>query len=1184
MLKRRLIVSLPLIAAIAALSLLVVLPTWGEGAASPPAATAALQPSEAYADVTLRGSATFDDPDGDSEGVSTYRWLVNGAEITAGDVPQSLLLPMDGSPLSSDGQAPTLTQGLAFVGGRFDQAVQTSEAADSRLAYLAAGNVDPDEGTVEMWIKLAYDLNAPAYDDYPRLFSYVIDDEHQLYVEVNADRVIITSRHEGSYYGTWPAPPGWRAGEWHHVAATWSADADRQAVYYDGALAAEGSFPALTGSADIFYLGSAESWGVMDAAYDDVRLSRRALGAEEIAVAYDRGGPAPHDEVVLPPGQAAVGDAVTFELTPCDDTGACGAPASAGVTIAEPPLGPLGPAPRLLSAGTVSVTLHLNTTAPADCRWSGDPETAYAAMPHVFQQGQGTTSHATVVEGLSDLDDRRFYVRCADVPPSSRDPDACERSTHVRVLSGVDPPFPRTGNLWGWWGLAEKGLPHLARQDLLLGADGLTADQMAQLRQLNPHIRILTSINAVEHPGLPDDYYLRDVNGNRIEVWPGSYRLNLTKPYVAEHQADVAYQTLLDCDLMADGVFFDNVFTSQSWLEEDIYGNEVQIDADEDGLPDDPDALDAAWKAGVLHEIETFRQLMPDAIISGHAMNVHEPGIAELFNGISIGFWTADVIEGEMAFGDLWGRYGDWLALAKVPPVTMIESSPLDEIAYGYDYAPWDKIPTSTLTFARDYGPWMRFGLALTLMNDGYFAHEFGDTWHGNDWWYDELDTDLGYPLGPAERVDLGGPPPVNQIENGGFEDAVADPWDFWVNTDAGCAADVTRDTSTAASDTASARIDVTATSGVDWHVDLAQCDRSLQEGQAYDLTFWAKGDHARPISLSAQKGSPNWDNYGLWRQVTLDTVWQPYTVTFRANATADDACIQLMVGASAGTVWLDDVRLSEHPPDVYRRAFTGGLVLLNGTRETRTVEVGSGYRRLTGDQAPLYETIVDDADPAFSTTTGTWITRTYDSGVWQASGPFYHDWGASCREGSDGQVRWDLPIQASDTYTITAWWPAAPEAAGWSDAAIYQVVAGGEAVAEATLDQREGGDQWHTIAAVPLEPDDQPHVRLLCEGDAPCIADALHVRSQARYNDGSPVEQVALQPMDGIVLQDVDVCQRADVNGDGDVDGMDIQTVAHLWRRQKGDDGYDEAYDFNRDDVIDVIDIMIVASCWGEN
>ncbi len=1152
-----------LLAVCVTVPLAVVVPMWGERIATPPTATVALQPSEAYADSILRGSASFNDLDDDPEGVSTYRWLINGGPLANGEVPQSLLLPLDDSLVSTDGQMPAQSQGLTFVAGRFGQAVQTGAVADSRLAYAAPNNADPNEGTVEMWVNLTHNLDDPAYDDYPRLFSYVIDDEHQLYVEVNQDRVIITSRNEGlgdsvdPYYGTWPAPPSWRAGEWHHLAATWSATADRLAVYYDGALAAEGSFPALTGSADTFHLGSAENWAVMDAAFDDVRLSRRALSAAEIAAAYERDEPAPHDEVVLPPSdsrQAAAGDVVTFELTPCDDTGACGAPGTASVTVAAPPLGTLDPAPTLLPPGTVSVTLSLTTTAPANCRWSEQPDTPYAAMPQVFQQGQGTTSHTTVVDGFGERDDRWFYVRCGDVGPTqspmlapgmairrsvrdlpwlspalqpfslvhpvSRNPDAYERSTHLRVLPAVDPPFPRTGNLWGWWGLAEKGLPYLARQDLLLGADGLTPNQMAELRQINPHILILTSINAVENHGLPDDYYLKDVDGNRIEVWPDSYRLNLTKTYVAEHQADVAIQTLLDSGLMADGVFFDNVFTTQSWLTHDIYGDEVQIDADEDGLPDDPDELDAAWKAGVFHEIETFRARMPHAIVSGHAMNVHEPGIAELFNGISIGFHTANVLQGDMAFGELWSLYNDWLELVKDPPVTMFESSPLNEIAYGYDYAPWDgKVPPSTLAFARDYYPWMRFGLALTLMHDGYFAHEFGDTWHGNDWWYDELDADLGYPLGPARRANLGEPPAPNQIENGGFEDPIAYPWDFWANAGTGCAASVTRDTSDAASGAASARIEVTSTSGVDWHIELAQRDRSLQRNVSYDLTFWAKSDHPRPITLSAQKGSPDWDNYGLWQQVTLGAEWQPYTVTFQANASVHDSRIQFLMGESTGTIWLDDVRLREHLPDVYSRRFTNGLVLLNGTQETQTIDIAPGYRRLTGNQAPLFETILDDAGPAFSST-GSWITRTYDSGQWQASGPFYHDWVDACREGSEGQARWDLPITASDTYTIAVWWPAAPESSGWSAAATYQVIAGGDVAAEATLDQREGGDQWHHIAAVPLDPADEPYVRLTCEGSHPCIADALHLRSRARYNDGSVAERVKLQPMDGIVLR----------------------------------------------------------------
>jgi hypothetical protein len=43
--------------------------------------------------------------------------------------------------------------------------------------------------------------------------------------------------------------------------------------------------------------------------------------------------------------------------------------------------------------------------------------------------------------------------------------------------------------------------------------------------------------------------------------------------------------------------------------------------------------------------------------------------------------------------------------------------------------------------------------------------------------------------------------------------------------------------------------------------------------------------------------------------------------------------------------------------------------------------------------------------------------------------------------------------------------------------------------------------------------------VRLTAPAGA-CVADALYVRSAARYNNGQPADRVRLQPMDGIVLR----------------------------------------------------------------
>lgn len=1083
------------------------------------------------------GSADFSDPDGDAESGSHYRWLIGGTVSISQAVAEGLLLHLDNAAGGANGESPTLAQNVAYTTGKWGQALALP--ADGKLEFAREHNLDLAEGAIEMWVALRADGNDPVYaDHWHPLFHYRAS---------NGDYMVIAqSENSGVLYGggvvngQWQSAYGsranmreWKAGEWHHLAFAYSASGNWMRFYVDGVLVAdtnEGHYWPPASDGNSFVVGG-DIWNT--AAYyalDEVRLSGRAATGEEIAARARRMEQPRTNEIWLATAALKVGDSVAFEYTPATIT-ETGAPCQSapliypGIPVTHPQ-----PPSTLLPPDATTFTLAVQSLVSTTCAYAVGAPLDYPQMTP-FTQDAGAIFHRATVGGLNPdpntLND--VYVRCASHPDYVL-------HLHYRSLSRSNPRFPRTGNLWGWWEFVynnHRPLEYLARIDLWLGA-GANADEIRQLRQLNPDIRVLTSINAVENndldaprcngcasPAQCDSWYLKDVNGNKIEVWPGSYRINLTHPAVAEYQACYAYQTVLDTDLMADGVFFDNVMTTMSWLTRDIYGNPVQIDANQDGLPDDPDELDTAWKAGVFHELETFRQLMPHALVNGHSMSIYESGIGSLANGVSLGFATANVLEGETPFVELWNLYHAWYALARPPAAVMFESSPPDQIAYGYDYEPWTKIPTPTLEFARTYYPYVRFGLALTLMNDGYFAHEYGDTWHGNDWWYDELDFDLGYPLGPAGRVDMDFDPGPNRIENGGFEDALAAPWSFWANSGAGCHADVSRDTTHAAVGAASARIVVTATSGIDWHVDLAQRDRTLDQGASYDLSFWAKSDRPRSITLGSSKGSPDWRNYGLWERVPISPTWLAYTVTFEATETVTDARIQFFVGEVTGTVWLDEVQLRLHPPDVFQRQYTNGLVLLNGTRQAQSVTLGPGYRRLTGSQAPMHEFILDDGDEVFTVTTGTWLTQTYDSGEWRASGPFYHAWKETLHElsGASGQARWSLPITSADVYTITAWWPAAPQASGWTRNARYEVVANEQVVVSATLDQSAAGDQWHAVGAARLSPGDNPYVRIVCTS-APCVADALHVRSAERYNNGAPAERVTLQPLDGIVLR----------------------------------------------------------------
>ena len=1071
---------------------------WAAGTAWPQCPPALLEPGAEFD--FLVGSA----PEGAS--ANSFRWLLDGRAAGEGPVPQLFLLHADGSTLTSLGAAPLAEGRVEFGPGRWGRALAIG--GGGVLTYARQGHLDLGEGALEMWLAARADGSNLIYAERDHvLFHYraANGDDLRLAQSRTAGVLYGGGTVEGQWqsaYGSQASMRGWQAGEWHHVVFTWSAAGNFMRFYVDGARTAdtnERRYRAPDAGSDRFTLGAEHYW------IDEVRIFSRPLEEAEIRFQARRREPPRHNEVWLPLAGVPAGTRISLEFDGC--AGADYRYAGLPVTGADPPS-------TLLPPETTELDFRVSTAGPASCRWAvGEPVEFGRMSP--FAEGAGGTEHRTRILGLSGdpavVDD--VWVRCDNQP-------AYALRRQFRSLSAVNPRFPRKGNLWGARQLMAKGLSNAARIDLHLGA-GFSPSEIRRLRALNPNALVLTSINTVENSGLPEDYYLHDTQGRRIEVWPGSYRLNLTKKYVAEHQARYAYQRILDSGLLVDGCFFDNFFTSQSWLKADIHGRAVELDADEDGRPDDPLWLDRAWKEGVYHELRTWRALMPHALASGHLPRPPAEEFASIFNGDSIGFLTADVIEGKRAFADLWKAYHDWWRIGRQPAVVMVESSPPDQIAYGYDYSPLQKIPPPTLEFARSYYPYVRFGLAFTLMNDGFFAHEFGDSWHGNDWWYDELDFDLGHPLGPAGRVDVEGFLQHDRIDNGGFEAPLEGTWNLTLNAGFGAAAALSRDNSQAAAGSWSARINVDAAGNrTNWHVDFNQRSRQLTAGVVYDLEFWAKAGAPRTIRLSSQKGSPDWRNYGLSASVNVTQEWQRFVVTFLARETAGDARIQFFLGADAGTVWVDEVRLVEHPPDVYRRDFTRGAALLNASRERRTIRVGSGYRRLAGEQASRHEYILDDSGPEFSAAAG-WRRASYDSGEWKAAGPFFHDWGEGCRQSDSGtgEARWDLALRADDTYTIAAWWPAAPEARDWSRRVVFEVVAGGVVVASTAFDQTSGGDQWQTIAVVPLRTADRPFVRVRNEGAGPAIADALHVRSAGRYNDGSPAETVTLEPMDGIVL-----------------------------------------------------------------
>jgi hypothetical protein len=516
------------------------------------------------------------------------------------------------------------------------------------------------------------------------------------------------------------------------------------------------------------------------------------------------------------------------------------------------------------------------------------------------------------------------------------------------------------------------------------------------------------------------------------------------------------------------------------------------------------------------------------------------------------------------------GLYDEWMTRpAHSPRVTMVESAVRLQLGYGYGFdgdlrtlvhgacenshsdptAPMPGIGAAcspaapqppgyllpqTFLFARSEYQYMRFGLAFTLMRDGYFTHELGDSWHGQDWDYDELKHPLGAALGEAAQAPVLSPPPPPVPPPVPLSNS---SWALWVRApgaNASWALDPAARPPFPGAPPA-ARVDVAASDGAADSIDLYQSPLALRAG-GYSLQFWARASaDGVPLHLNARKAGGDWHSFGLDADVALSAAWARYTVNFSSVSDGSAARLSWQLGrAPAGAAaWVAAPSLSgdSSPLPVLLREFECGVAIVNGHTEAVVVDLSAAapaLRRLDGQQAPRVQLIVDDASAAFHPGAGAWAVGQFDSG-YSPSSPqseevrpengFFHHWASGAARAPGGSsARFDLAVPAG-AYNVSLWWPAAvPARAAWATAARLALSPGGT---NATVDlSRQGGDEWLLLfAGAQLGPDSALTVECPA-GGGDCIADAVLVESEARFNDGAPAPQVALQPLDGIILQ----------------------------------------------------------------
>lgn len=456
-----------------------------------------------------------------------------------------------------------------------------------------------------------------------------------------------------------------------------------------------------------------------------------------------------------------------------------------------------------------------------------------------------------------------------------------------------------------------------------------------------------------------------------ITFWPGSWLMNLsTQSPKATLDAGIGpeswaeYHARTDAHLLDDpawdGLLIDRADPDQSWLIGNSTGRTIDPDQS-NTLPADYTAFDQGWNQGLRQYESRLRALVGDETIL--FVNL---GMAnyDLLNGNNYEGFPA---EGGDHYGRPWrstvfgptanGGYFDWIAQARQPNLTMIETYEDDGGPDPGGDGEYDN-PCVKPGFVPNYRK-MRFGLATALLNDGFFSYEINTNGHGSLCllWFDEYDNAgqgrgyLGQPLGPAVRVlpELAAP----SLLPGGPMDSQDDfdNWELW--TDTGYAGTVTLDTAVKHGGAASARVDITQAAGTDWQASLVFEPLALAKGQDYTLSFWARAAAPRPISAWAQQNQDPWNTWLDYQAIALTTGWQYVEIPARSLGDDAQASFNFGFGQAAGTVWLDDIRLQTGSREAWRRDYTNGVALLNATSSTQVIDLHGSFRKLNGPQAP---------------------------------------------------------------------------------------------------------------------------------------------------------------------------------------------------------------------------------------
>ncbi|MCX6744278.1 MAG: putative glycoside hydrolase [Candidatus Parcubacteria bacterium] len=313
-------------------------------------------------------------------------------------------------------------------------------------------------------------------------------------------------------------------------------------------------------------------------------------------------------------------------------------------------------------------------------------------------------------------------------------------------LAQTDGNFPKIANYYIAWEVGDKEIEELAKWDLvILSPQALAANPQAvtKLKQKNPNIKVLVYVliqeistdsniyNSVDfyqkiyQAVSQNNWWLKTPDGQNVYWWPGTNLINATS--VAPKANGQSWNDFLaplvnDQYLknnLVDGIFYDNAWSQVSWVIK--ARNYSGFDVNADGAADSEVFVDQKWQEGLKNILSQTKSLAPDKIV---IINTNDNFYNSLINGRMRESFPAT-------------SEGNWT------------NNMRNYLSADFGYEPELYVingTTSNTGNNSDYQTF-RFGLASTLLGNGYYSFDFGDMGHNFTWWYDEYDVFLGKPV-----------------------------------------------------------------------------------------------------------------------------------------------------------------------------------------------------------------------------------------------------------------------------------------------------------------------------------------------------------------------------------------------------------------------------------------------------